>query len=349
MIKALPRDPWGRDLQGRLHEHTFDSTLLRDNPLSDPFSRPLWVYTPPGWPNAAPYPSIWLLQGYSSQLDMWRNRSAFEPTLLERVDTAIVRGLCPPVVLVMPDCWTSYGGSQFLDSKGTGRYQSYLCDELVPFVDSKFHTISQSSGRAVMGKSSGGYGALMLALQRPDLWGGVAAFAPDAYFEYAYLPDFAVAWRTLRTHQHSVENFWNLTRQKDRLSGDDHSTMNVIAMAACYSPRPAGEPDLPWDDRTGALRADVWTRWLEHDPVRLVPKRLEVLKNLRAISIECGLRDEYRLYVGAHMMHTQLNDAGVPHRFEFFEGGHGAMQHRYPATIAYLAEHLGVPRAGTPG
>jgi S-formylglutathione hydrolase FrmB len=200
--------------------------------------------------------------------------------------------------------------------------------------------LKNKEGRAALGKSSGGYGALMLALQRPDVWGGAGALAPDAAFEYCYLPDFPIAWKTLRQHQGSVDTFWSMLRAKDRPSGDDFSTLSTVAMAACYSAAPNGEPELPWDERTGAVRPEVWTRWIEHDPVRVLPKKLEVARGLRALSLECGLRDEYRLYVGAQMLHTQLTDARIEHRFEFFEGSHGAMQHRYPATVAYLAQRL---------
>lgn len=340
MIKALARDPWGRDLQGQLHSLTFESTLLAGNPLGDPASRPLLVYTPPGYPEAAPYPAVWILQGFSSQVDMWRNRAAFEPTLIERLDAAIVKGAIAPAVLVLPDCWSSYGGSQFLDSKGTGPYQSYLCDELVPLVSERFEVVKTKEGRAVMGKSSGGYGSLMLALQRPDVWGAAGALAPDAAFEFCYLLDFPIAWKTLRQHQGSVDTFWSMCRSKDRLSGDDFTTLNAIAMAACYSPRADGEPELPWDERTGAVRPEVWMRWIENDPVRVLPRKLETARGLKGLSIECGLRDEYRLYAGAQMLHTQLTDARIEHRFEFFDGTHGSMQHRYPATIGYLVQRL---------
>jgi enterochelin esterase-like enzyme len=274
-------------------------------------------------------------------VDMWANRTAYEPTVIERLDAAIIKGTVPPVVLVLPDAWSSYGGSQFLDSPGTGPYQSYICDELVPFVAERFEVHATKNGRAAMGKSSGGYGALMMALHRPDVWGAAGALAPDAAFEYCYLLDFPVAWKTLRQHQGSIDTFWSMCRAKDRPSGDDFTTLNAIAMAACYSPRADGEPDLPWDERTGAVRTEVWNRWMKHDPVRVLPHKLEAARGLRALSIECGLRDEYRLYAGAQMLHTQLNDARIDHRFEFFDGTHASMQHRYPATIAYLATRLG--------
>ncbi len=52
--------------------------------------------------------------------------------------------------------WTAYGGSQFVDSPGTGRYHSYLCDEVVPFVDAHYRTLPEPAHRAISGKSSVG-------------------------------------------------------------------------------------------------------------------------------------------------------------------------------------------------
>jgi enterochelin esterase-like enzyme len=340
MIPTFPRDPWGRDLKGQLRTLSFTSAALQRNPLGDPHVRPLLAYTPPGFPAGGPYRSVWMLQGFSGQVDQWRNRSPFEPTLVERVDRAIAARELPEVVLVFPDCWTSYGGSQFVDSPGTGDYRRYLCDELVPFATRELHLAPSRDARAVMGKSSGGYGAVMLALERSDVWGGCAAFAPDAAFEYAYLPDFPIAWKVLASHGHDVAAFWRAVMAKDRIGSEDFETINAIGMAACYSARADGEVDLPWSSVDAHLIDEVWARWLARDPVRVLPARLPEARGLRAFSVECGNRDEYRLYAGATMIHAQLEAASIPHQYALFDGTHGAMQHRYPATLRYLLERL---------
>ena len=107
-----------------------ESDVLRDNPLGDPHVRPLWVYLPPGY-DAEPerrFPSIYLIQGMTGQVDMWWNRTAFRPSTPERIDRLFAEDGCPPALVVAVDCWTSYGGSQFIDSPGTGRYGEYLCE-----------------------------------------------------------------------------------------------------------------------------------------------------------------------------------------------------------------------------
>ena len=126
-------EPWSRELVGRLDELEIESDLLRDNPLGDPHIRPLWVYVPPAY-DAEPdrrFPSIYLIQGMTGQLDMWRNRSAFRPSTPERIDRLFAEEGCPAALVVFVDAWTSYGGSQFIDSPGTGRYGAYLSEEIV--------------------------------------------------------------------------------------------------------------------------------------------------------------------------------------------------------------------------
>ena len=194
--------PWSYEPAGRWAEHQVDSALLRGNPLGDPHTRPLWVYLPPGYDDdeSRRYPSVYVIQGMTGQLDMWRNRTAFRRNFPELLDELFADQGCPPAVVVFVDCWTSYGGSQFLDSPGTGRYHSYLCSEVVPFVDAEYRTINAPAHRGIMGKSSGGYGAMVTPMLRPDLFGGLATHAGDALFELCYLPEFGPVARALRDH-----------------------------------------------------------------------------------------------------------------------------------------------------
>jgi len=114
-----------------------------------------------------------MIQGFTGQLDMWRNRMPFRKNFPELADELFAKREAPPCILVWVDCWTSLGGSQFLDSPATGRYHSYLCDEVVPWVDAHYRTLAQREHRGIAGKSSGGYGAMITPMLRPDLWGGL--------------------------------------------------------------------------------------------------------------------------------------------------------------------------------
>lgn len=193
-------------LTGRLDEHRFESRLLEGNPLQDPSERPLLVYVPPGYEEdpSRRYPSIYVIQGYTGQVLMWRNREPFRRTFIETVDEVFADG-APPCIVVFVDAWTSYGGSQFVDSPGTGPYHSYLCDEVVPWIDSHYRTIDAPESRAITGKSSGGFGAMITPMLRPDLFGALATHAGDALYEYCYIPEFPQVVRALRQYDGDIQ------------------------------------------------------------------------------------------------------------------------------------------------
>jgi S-formylglutathione hydrolase FrmB len=339
-------EPWGSDLHGRLDEHVFESELLRGNALGDPRRRPLWVYLPPGYDDdeAKRYPSIYVIQGLTGQLDMWRNRFPFRRNFPELADELFASGGSPPAILVYVDCWTSLGGSQFLDSPATGRYHSYVCDEIVPWIDATYRTLAAPEHRGITGKSSGGYGAMVTPMLRPDLFGGLATHAGDALFESCYLPEFRETTRALRDEYNgSYERFWQDFRSRPAMSKDsDHVLLNSWCMAACYSADEDGTVRLPFDPATGELVQEVWERWLEHDPVRMVRTHAEALRSLRAIYIDAGNKDEWYLDLGAEAFRRELAAIGVEDVvfLELFDATHMAIEYRYPLGVKYLAERL---------
>lgn len=346
-VPGPPGAPWEREYRGTFLKLTVSSELLEGNPLGDPARRPLYVYLPPGYEqDGGPYPSIYLIQGLTGQLDMWTGRSAFEPTVVERIDGLFADEDVPRCVVVFVDAWTSYGGSQFIDSISTGPYMSYLCDEVVPFVDGRFATVADAGHRALTGKSSGGYGAMVVPMLRPDVFGALASHAGDALFEVCYLPDFRATARILRDRfDGSFEVFWKHFHRADQVDLALLGTpMNSYAMAACYSPdeRAPGKALLPFDVATGELIPDVWEQWLRWDPVRIAPQRLDALAGMKRIYLEAGTRDEYYLDLGAQAFARVLSEAGVEHSLELFEGKHGGLSYRYPLAIRELALALAV-------
>ncbi|MEV0073089.1 alpha/beta hydrolase-fold protein [Amycolatopsis sp. NPDC050768] len=336
--------PWDAPLAGRLDRHTITSELLRDNPLGDPHERPLWVYVPPGYDDSeARYPVIYVIQGYTGQVTMWANRTAFRQPYLETADAVFADG-APPCVVVYVDAWTSYGGSQFVDSPGTGRYHSYLCDEIVPWVDAHYRTIPARESRAITGKSSGGFGAMITPMLRPDLFGALATHAGDTLYELSYVPEFGKAARVLREYDHDIFRWWDDFRSRPAFTKPgDESLLVALGVAACFSARADGTPELPFDPVTGVLKPDVWDRWLAWDPVRMAPAHAETLRSLDSVWIDAGTRDEWFLDLGAAAFRDELLKAGLPEdrlHFELFDAGHGGIDYRYPPALKWLAERL---------
>lgn len=323
------------------------SDVLAENPLGDPARRPLFVYQPPGLASAGagPVPSIYVIQGFSGQVDMWLSRVAFEPTVIERLDAMFAAGGCPDALIVFVDAWTSRGGSQFLNSTGTGRYMDYLCDEVVPFIDEHYPTLAAREHRGLAGKSSGGYGAMVVPMLRPDVFGALASHAGDALFECCYLPGFPVVARELRDRfEGSYDVFFERLVQTDHFDWSVYGKpFETYGYACAYSPDPArpGKALLPFEVSTGRLVPDVWDRWLEHDPVRMAEKHADALRSMRRIYLDAGRRDEYFLDLGAQAFADELAKLGVEHSLELFDGKHGGISYRYPRAVRELVLALG--------
>jgi len=343
--------PWKAELAGRLEERTIDSELLRGNPLGDPHERPLWVYLPPGYDGepGRRYPSVYVIQGYTGHVGMWFNRTAFRQPFPELADAVFARNEAPPAIVVYVDAWTAVGGSQYIDSPGTGRYHSYLCEEVVAFVDANYRTVADRDHRAITGKSSGGYGAMVNAMLRPDVFGSLATHAGDALFDLCYRSDFPRRIRLLRDkYGGSYDKF--LADFRSRIPGTkdgDFQLLEIYGYAAAYSADEDGTVRLPFDD-VGATVPEVWERWLAWDPVVMAaePRYAEALRSMRSMWIDAGSKDEYFLDFGATAFHRAVLAAGVPQErihYELFDAGHGQIEYRYPLALAWLCSRFPRP------
>ncbi len=325
-------------MQGTVVTLQHKSEILENNPLGDRFIRDLIVYLPPDYDETKRYPTVYVLTGFTGRGKMLLNDSAFTPNFATRMDKLINGGKIRPMIAVLPDCFTHYGGSQYINSTATGNYEDYLTQEIVPFVDETFRTINDKNSRAVMGKSSGGYGALMMAMRHSDLFGLACSTSGDAYFEHCYLSDIPKAFRAIKGEpQKLVINFWNEETKKGK---DDFSGLNIIGMSACYSPRGA-DFDLPFDLKTGEIRDEIWAKWLEHDPVRLVEKYAENLKSLKLLYIDAGTRDEFALDIGAKILVERLKKFDVPHLHEEFDDGHFNISYRQNRSLELISNYFG--------
>lgn len=333
-----------------LHERILyfqhSSQALRDNPLGDPTERLLTVYLPPGYHESANrrYPVVWVLAPFTSWGQRFLNQQAWDPNIVQRMDGLVERGEAEPAILAFPDAFTALGGSQYVNSSATGAYEDYVVRELIAFLDGELRTLPTRDHRAVMGYSSGGYGALMLAMRHPDVFGAAGSHSGDILFEACYWPDIPGAMRELeRTGGVSgfLDELRDLSRPGDQ-SRDWFNAVNMIAMSACYSPNPAspGGLDLPFEPYTGDIRSDVWARWQEKDPLRAAPAHYDALASLRALYFDCGRYDEYNLFLGARRLHRWLEDAAIPHEYAEYPGGHRNVNWRYESSLPILTRSI---------
>ncbi len=329
-------------MHGTLVELEIESPALSGNPLGDPARRLVLAWLPPG--GGRDLPAVYFLHGFAGSARGWTQASAFAPTVPERLDALVSSGQIPPVVGVFPDGMTGLGGTQWTNAPAVGRYQDYVADDVVREVEARLGTAPRREARAVVGKSSGGYGALRLGRDRADVFSLVGVHAGDAYFEYCYLPDLPHAAAALLGAPDARAWLEAMKRRarETKLSWGDHVPLNVIAMAAHYSPNPAAPLglDLPFELPTGRVREEVWARWLAHDPVRYLPEGKEALGRLAAVFLDCGTRDEHHLRWGTRIVAGLLRDAGVAVEHQEFDDGHTGTSYRYEASLRHLAPRL---------
>jgi len=330
-------------LRGSLHVDVVESTALRGNPLGDPASRPLAIYTPPGYDPAgsARYPVLYCLHGYTGDVASLLATRPWETNVVQWADRLIAGGRMPPVLLALVDGFTRLGGSQYLDSLHNGPYGTYVVRDVVGHVDAAYRTVAAEGGRAVFGKSSGGFGAMHLVLAHPGTFAAFASHSGDAYFRYASIPYFAIAQRTLEPFP-TLEAFVRAFEDRTARPSAFYTALEVLAYAAAYSPRAAEAfaIDLPFDRATGELRDDVFARWLAYDPAERVAGARPALARLRLRFLDCGRRDEFALDIGARIVAQRIRDLGLDVRHEEFDGDHRNIGYRHEVSLPALAAVL---------
>ena len=124
------------------------------------------VITPESYDKARELPVLYLLHGYSGNYSDWVKKDRFIGRLADQLD----------MIIVCPDGGFS---SWYFDSpvNKSIRYETYITNELIGFIDGKYKTIKNRKGRAITGLSMGGHGALYLAFRHQDIFGAAGSMS----------------------------------------------------------------------------------------------------------------------------------------------------------------------------
>lgn len=318
--------------------HRIESRLLLQNPLQDPSTRDLYIYTPPGFDPSRKYPTLLGLAGFSGNGAGLFNNDPFSENLAQRLDRLITAKECPPLLVVAPDCFTRVGGNQYLNSPSVGPYEDYLLREIMPWVEANYPVLRWG----VFGKSSGGYGAITLAMKHPDRFAAVADHSGDAGFELCYIPDLVGALDAFTSAGGPakwLERFWQDVNKRRR---QYMKPLNILAMAAFYAPNPEAPmgAELPVDQETGAFLPHVWEHWRAKDPIHMAETLGENLKKLRLVYIDVGTKDEFGLLWGNRALVAKLRAKGVNVHYEEFSDGHMNVHYRHDSSMPLLGKAL---------
>jgi S-formylglutathione hydrolase FrmB len=334
----MPMHPF--DLpRGRIEHPVIESAALAENLLGDPGRRAVAVYLPPGYDDTDErYPLFVDLAGFTGSGLKRLAWQAFGESVPQRVDRLVASGAMGPVVMAFPDGFTSLGGNQYVDSPATGRWETFVAGELIDALERRYRIAP--GRRAVLGKSSGGYGALVQALRHGERWAAAAAHSPDVGFDVLLRRDLPLLADALAAVDGSPAAFVERLRGAPKIVPRDMHVLMLLAMAASYDPDPTAPYGirLPLDVRTCELDPARWERWLAHDPLVLVdrPECRRSLARLRGFFVDCGSRDEYFSHYGARAFVRKLGAAGIAHRYEEFDDGHTGTDYRLDVSLPFL-------------
>ncbi len=331
---------------GRVVEIQIDSAVLRGNLLGDPHIRTVAVYLPPGYDDSSHhYPLFVDLAGFTASGLKRPAWTAFGEGVPERVDRLVAEGRMGPIILAFPDCFTSLGGNQYIDSRVMGRWETFLCEELVPRLEADFRIRPGRDNRAVYGKSSGGYGALVHGMRHSDVWSAVACHSGDMGFEWLYLRDFPPVLDALAHHDGNIVHFLDHLKEAPKISSGDFHVLMCLAMAATYDPQPDAPAGirLPVDPRTCELDEAAWERWMQHDPIRMIEdlSAQGALRSLRGLFIDCGSRDQYFMHYGTRRFVDRLDSLEIAHQYEEFPDNHSSLDYRLDRSLPFLYGAIG--------
>ncbi len=288
---------------------------LEDNPLGDPIQRRVAVFTPKLPRFTSKLLTVYYLPGYggSSEDFLGPNGSEFADTFQRLADKGMA------LRLVVPDCRNRWGGSQYLNSPAQGNYADYVLDEIIPQLEKHFGTPATPRDRIIAGHSSGGFGALRLAMMAPDRFGAVVALSPDTDFEVTHKP-LAAEYIVKSVSPAQMASY---TAARDSMIRPGSNLVQImLGLSAAYAPKGPTEPgQFHWlYDSKGNWQEEVWQNWLEEDPVVIARRNPHVFTPYHKIYLDGAEHDEFGAQKGARV----LRDLIKPYtRVHFFESPNG--------------------------
>ena len=337
-------------LRGTLQCLPHQSNCLSKNPWNDPIERDVWVYTPNGYDSShsKTYPILIFLPSYGSTGESMFARGLSNISMTTRLDR-VLEAEKLGCIAIFPDVMSTLVGTQFLNSPAIGNYGTYVMEEILPFVQQKFN---HNGKVAVLGHSSGGYGALRVAMDFPHLIHAISCQAGDMGFSTGYCGDLSLSIGPIQksgSPMNYIQDFW----KKSHYSHAEWAAMNILCMSAAYSPFSQQEIEnwhansednnnknifpahIPVNFETGVIDFELFLSWERHDPIVMIDdiQNQQACSNLQLLFVDAGAYDEYHLHLGARRFVQKLRDYNIDHEYEEFEGGHRGTSYRFDTTI----------------
>lgn len=332
--------------RGQLLEVSVQGSSLDNNLLGFSTLRDVRIYLPPSYKKNTQrrYPVIYVLHGITDPLTAWTvpwsDTEVDYGTIQNLMDRGIKAGLLQEMMLVLFDARTPYFGCHYVNSPVKGNWQDFLAHDLVTYVDANFRTLARRESRGVMGHSMGGYGALRVGLDRPEIFSAVYGLSPSVLGWSGDLstenPAFAVLASEEDPSQHIESNFY---------------VGAVIGLSQAFSPNPERPPyfaDFPFRQDGDELvpNEPAHSRWESNFLANRIDAYLEQPIRLKGIMFDAGFGDQFtHIPPTSRALSEALTDKNVEHTFEMYNGDHrnrlwGRSGRLYTETLPFLSRTL---------
>jgi pimeloyl-ACP methyl ester carboxylesterase len=290
---------------------------LKGNPLGDAPARRVAVFKPDHFKDDQPATLVVYLPGWggSSEDAIAQGRGAWFSGVVDQIAPT------HPLRIAVVDGRSRYGGSQFLNSTATGRYADYVAEEVLAALTARYTGSKTGPNPIIAGHSSGGYGALLLAIHRHEVFPAVVALSPDS--------DFATTHKPF-TEQPSVRAITPADLDaamaplgRFRLPTDGLARM-MMGLSANYTPTTGQPGRFDWFyDKDGKWLPEVWQRWLDQDPYVIVRDRADAFAPRQRVYLNGAEHDEFGANIGARKIYEILKKRPSPTTFYESPGAHG--------------------------
>ena len=278
--------------------------------------RDVIVFLPPSYfkDKHRRYPVVYALHGFSIGAEQWTH----EIHVPQTIEGAFAKG-AQDMIVVLPDSKTVYGGSMYSSSETTGNFERFIYHDLVSYIDAHYRTIPNRLSRGLVGHSMGGYGALRIGMQHPEVFGALYVMSPCCLSHMGGRrgPNTPGA----EAAQEKMEKELESLKSPTDAANLSFFVKAQLASAAAWSPDPKNPPlylDLPF--KNGNPNPEVLAKWTANSPLAFIDQYIYNLRQYRAIALDVG--DEDGLRFDTEKVHQILDSYDIKNSFELYHGTH---------------------------
>lgn len=141
--------PDSRATKGELEKIHVQAKSLANNIIGEPIERDVLVYVPPSYVHNLQqrYPVVYILHGWGGSANAWFSSYGGDPDAQNAMESLLARNEIQEMILVVPDVSAQHLSSWYRNSPVTGNWESYITQDLIAEIDSRYRTIPNPAKR----------------------------------------------------------------------------------------------------------------------------------------------------------------------------------------------------------